>query len=85
MGGALGYLDSSDAEIQAFVRWSSADSLKLCRRIGHTYQAKRRDMMATAEVSLYNATRRPEIGSGDGALADGDDGEAMLADSLEAA
>ena len=29
---ALGYLDSSDAEIQAFVRWSSADSLKLYRR-----------------------------------------------------
>ena len=82
---ALGYLDSSDAEIQAFVRWSSADSLKLYRRIGHAYQAKRRDLMATADVSLYNATHRPEIGGGDGTLADGDTGEAQLADDFDAA
>ena len=68
---ALGNLRSSDAEIQAFVRWSSADSLRLYRRIGHSYQAKRRDLMATADVSLHNATARPEIGGGDGAFAFG--------------
>ena len=41
--------------------------------------------MATADVSLYNATHRPEIGGGDGTLADGDTGEAQLADDFDAA
>ena len=58
---ALGALDSSDAEVQAFVRWSSVDSLRLYRRIGHDYQARRRDLMATAHVGVYNATQQPTI------------------------
>ena len=80
---ALGCLNSSDAEIQAFVRWSSAESLKLYRRIGLMYQAKRRDLMATADVNTYNATLRPEIGGGDGDIATGGD-EAVIADALDA-
>ena len=39
--------------------------------------------MQTADVRLYNATRQPEIGGGDGALAGGGD-EAELADALDA-
>ena len=79
---ALGSLNSSDAEIQAFVRWSSAESLKLYRRIGHKYQATRRDLMSTADVSLHNSTCRPQIGGGDGVFATGG-AEGEVADALD--
>lgn len=80
---ALGAMDSSDAEIQAFVRWSSVESLRLYRRVGHDYQARRRDMMSGAVVNLYNATQQPVIGDDDAAAVAGGEDELALADGLD--
>ena len=43
------------------VRWSSAESLRIYARMNMDYQAKRRDMLQTADVNSVNATRRPTI------------------------
>ena len=52
---------SSDGEVQAFVRWSSVESLRVYARISHEYQARRRDALLTARVDSVNATSRPVI------------------------
>ena len=75
-------LQGSDAEIQAMVRWSSAESLKLYRRTNHLHQAQRRDQLLGATVDVYNATRRPEIGGDDPHAAAGGDG-ALLARAFD--
>ena len=60
----LGALDSSEAEIQALVRWSTVESLRIYSRMNLDYQARRRDLLHTAQIDVLNATRRPNIGDG---------------------
>jgi len=55
---AMRALQASDAEIQAFVRWSSPESLRLYARWDLTYQAKRRDELSGAHVTSVNTVRR---------------------------
>jgi hypothetical protein len=55
---AMRALNASDAEIQAFVRWSSPDSLKLYARWDLMYQATRRDELLGAHVTSMNTVRR---------------------------
>jgi hypothetical protein len=52
-------LDSSDGEIQALVRWSSVDSIRIYARMGLLYQARRRDLLQTATIDAMNAAARP--------------------------
>jgi hypothetical protein len=52
-------LNSSDGEIQAMVRWSSVDSIRIYARMGLVYQAKRRDLLQTATIDAMNAAARP--------------------------
>ena len=52
-------LDSSDGEIQALVRWSSIDSIRIYARMGLLYQARRRDLLQTATIDAMNAAARP--------------------------
>ena len=47
---ALQDLKSSDGEIQALVRWSSLESLRIYARMGLEYQASRRDLLLTANI-----------------------------------
>jgi hypothetical protein len=44
--------------LQAFVRWSSPESLRLYARWDLTYQAKRRDELSGAHVTSVNTVRR---------------------------
>ena len=74
-------LNSSDGEIQAFVRWSTAESLRIYKRIGLTYQAQRRDQMLQAEIDVHNSTRRTEVGDEEARNDHGDLN--ALADALE--
>jgi hypothetical protein len=52
---------SSDGEVQAFVRWSSVESLRVYARISRSYQAARRDALQHARVDSVNATNTPQI------------------------
>ena len=52
---------SSDGEVQAFVRWSSVESLRVYARLSHAYQAARRDALLHARVDTLNATNNPQI------------------------
>ena len=52
---------SSDGEVQAFVRWSSVESLRVYARLNHDYQARRRDDLVRASVDAVNATALPCI------------------------
>ena len=52
-------LNSSDGEIQALVRWSSVDSIRIYARMGLVYQARRRDLLQTATIDAMNAAARP--------------------------
>ena len=58
---ALSNLQSSDGEIQALVRWSSVESLRIYARMNMEYQARRRDLARTAVVNVINATHRVQI------------------------
>jgi len=58
---ALSDLHSSDGEIQALVRWSSVESLRIYARMNMEYQARRRDLAHTAVVNVINATHRVQI------------------------
>jgi len=51
-------LNSSEAEIQALVRWSSPASLRIYARLDLMYQARRRDELAGAHVTALNTVRR---------------------------
>jgi hypothetical protein len=52
-------LNSSDGEIQALVRWSSLESIRIYARMGLMYQARRRDLLQTATIDAMNAAARP--------------------------
>jgi hypothetical protein len=52
-------LNSSDGEIQALVRWSSVESIRIYARMGLMYQARRRDLLQTATIDAMNAAARP--------------------------
>ena len=52
---------SSDGEVQALVRWSSVESLRVYARMNHDYQARRRDELLAATVESVNATALPQI------------------------
>ena len=67
----LSDLKSSDGEIQAMVRWSSVESLRIYARMNLDYQARKRDSLAHANVESLNATSTPDIGDGGGDDADG--------------
>jgi hypothetical protein len=58
----LSDLKSSDGEIQALVRWSSVESLRVYARMNLDYQARRRDKLQHARVEALNATSGPDIG-----------------------
>ena len=58
---ALRDLKSSDGEIQALVRWSSLESLRIYARMGLEYQAGRRDLMLTANIDSMNAAARDSV------------------------
>ena len=58
---ALRDLKSSDGEIQALVRWSSLESLRIYARMGLEYQAGRRDMLLTANIDSMNAAARDSV------------------------
>ena len=58
---ALADMRSTDGEIQALVRWSSLESLRVYARMNLYYQARRRSAMRAANVQSLNATRRPDI------------------------
>jgi hypothetical protein len=78
---ALRALSASDAEIQAFVRWSSPESLKLYARWDLIYQAKRRDELAGAHVTSLNTVRRGLI---EPTLADVDSMRSIADDMINA-
>ena len=54
-------LGSSDGEIQALVRWSSLESLRIYARMGLEYQARRRDLLLNANIDAMNAAARSTI------------------------
>ena len=54
-------LHSNDGEIQALVRWSSLESLRVYARMGLEYQARRRDMLLKARVDAMNAATQAEL------------------------
>ena len=58
---ALRDLKSSDGEIQALVRWSSLESLRIYARMGLEYQASRRDLLLTANIDSMNAAARDSV------------------------
>lgn len=58
---ALHALKSSTAEIQAFVRWASPESVTIYARMDLLYQAQRRDALQNANVTALNAVRRELI------------------------
>ena len=60
---ATGFRDikSSDGEIQALVRWSSLESLRIYARMGLEYQAMRRDALLAARVDAMNAAARSTL------------------------
>ena len=78
----LSDLKSSDGEIQAMVRWSSAESLRIYARMNLDYQARRRDLLALAKVESLNATSTPDIG--DRTTHDDVDGLQRLAEAFAA-
>ena len=52
---------SPEGEIQALVRWSSAEALRLYARMHHLDQARKRDNTLHADVHTVNAARRPRV------------------------
>ena len=54
-------LRSEDGEIQAMVRWSSLESLRVYARMGLEYQARRRDMLLKARVDAMNAATLEDL------------------------
>ena len=54
-------LGSSDGEIQALVRWSSLECLRIYARMGLEYQARRRDLLLNANIDAMNAAARSTI------------------------
>lgn len=74
---------SSDGEVQALVRWSSLESLRIYARMNHAYQARRRDELIHAEVDAVNATACPQIDDTpeDNARLAAEDG--LLADAVD--
>ena len=62
---ALFALKSSSAEIQAFVRWASPESVNIYARMDLRYQARRRDALTEAHVTALNSVRRDLIGEPD--------------------
>ena len=54
-------LNSSDGEIQALVRWSSVESLRIYARMGLEYQARRRDTLLSARIDSLNAAARDSL------------------------
>jgi hypothetical protein len=74
-------LHSSEGEVQAFVRWSSAESLRIYARMDLNYQAQRRDALVGADVRALNATQWPDIG--DATAQSGADECNELADAIE--
>ena len=74
---------STESEIQAMVRWSSVESLRVYARMNLDYQAHRRDLLVTASIKALNSTRRPEIGDGPERMQELAELE-KLADNLEA-
>ena len=52
---------SPEGEIQALVRWSSAEALRLYARMHHLDQARKRDNTLHADVNTVNAARRPRV------------------------
>ena len=74
-------LDSPEGEVQAFVRWSSVESLRIYARMDLAYQARRRDALIGADVRALNATQWPDIGSA-AAQSSADECNA-LADAIE--
>jgi hypothetical protein len=79
----LSALLSTESEIQAMVRWSSVESLRVYARMNLDYQARRRDLLITASIKALNSTRRPEIGDGPERMQELAELE-KLADNLEA-
>ena len=77
----LSDLKSSDGEIQAMVRWSSAESLRIYARMNLDYQARRRNLLSQANVESLNATSTPDIGD---RTNDDADGLQSLADAFAA-
>ena len=73
-------LDSPDGEIQALVRWSSLESLRIYARMGLEYQARKRDQLQYANIDTMNAATRatlPQIDPAPGTEADAATAEAM--------
>ena len=58
---ALRELKSPDSEIQALVRWSSLESLRIYARMGLQYQAARRDALLAARIDTLNAAARATL------------------------
>ena len=52
--------DRSDGEIQAWVRWSSVESLLVYARRSHDEQARARDALQHADVDTINSTTMPK-------------------------
>ena len=71
---------STEGEVQALVRWSSVESLRVYARMNHAYQARKRDDMIRANVQSVNATAIPTV---DETVDDLHEIEAM-ADALDA-
>jgi len=52
---------SPEGEIQALVRWSSPEALRLYARMHHMDQARKRDDTLHADVHTVNAAQRPRV------------------------
>ena len=54
-------LDSSETEVQALVRWSTPESLRIYARMNHMYQARKRDNLLHAHIDTSGAAWQPRI------------------------